>query len=90
MSTLLVRVEGRVQGVCFRHYTRETAVELGLSGWVRNSPDGSVETLIHGPDEAVQRMLEWLRHGPSAAAVSRIHVTPADDEPLPSGFNITR
>jgi acylphosphatase len=89
MSTLMVRVEGRVQGVCFRHYARKTAIQLGLTGWVRNCPDGAVETLIHGPDEAVKRMLEWLEHGPSSAIVSRIQETPADAEALPSGFKIT-
>jgi acylphosphatase len=89
MSTLIVRVEGQVQGVCFRHYTRETAIQLGLTGWVRNCPDGAVETLIHGPDEAVQHMIEWLEHGPSYASVSRIQVTPADGKVLPSGFKIT-
>ncbi len=89
MSTLMVRVEGRVQGVCFRHYACKTAIELGLSGWVRNCPDGAVEALVHGPDKAVQRMLEWLEHGPSSAIVSRIQVNPADGEALPSGFKIT-
>lgn len=89
MSTLRVRVEGRVQGICFRYYARETGVELGLTGWVRNCPDGAVETLIHGPDEAVKRMLEWLGHGPPSAVVSRIQVDPADGEALPSGFKIS-
>jgi acylphosphatase len=89
MSTLIVRVEGRVQGVCFRHYACETAIQLGLAGWVRNCSDGAVETLVHGPDEAVKRMIEWLEHGPSSAIVSRIQVTPADGKVLPSGFKIT-
>jgi acylphosphatase len=85
----MVRIEGRVQGVCFRHYTRKTAIQLGLIGWVRNSPDGAVETLIHGPDEAVKRMLEWLEHGPSAATVNQIQAAPADGEALLPGFKIT-
>jgi len=89
MSTLIVRVEGRVQGVCFRHYTQQTANRLGINGWVRNCSDGAVEALIHGPDEAVKQMVAWLRHGPSSAVVSRIQTTPADDEVLPSGFKIT-
>ncbi len=89
MSSFIVRVEGRVQGVCFRHYTQETANRLGISGWVRNCSDGSVETLIHGPDEAVNLMLDWLKHGPSSAVVSHIQVNQAEDTPLPSGFRIT-
>jgi len=85
----MVRVEGRVQGVCFRHYTQETANRLGISGWVRNCPDGAVETLVHGPDEAVKQMLAWLRHGPSSAVVSQVQINPTNDEPLMPGFKIS-
>jgi len=89
MNSLIVRVEGRVQGVCFRHYTQQTANRLGINGWVRNCPDGAVEALIHGPDEAVKQMTAWLRHGPSSAVVSRVQVTPADGEAPSPGFRIT-
>jgi len=85
----MVRVEGRVQGVCFRHYTRETAIQLGITGWARNCSNGSVETLIHGSDEAVKRMIAWLGHGPSSAIVSQVHLNPVEADPLPSGFKIT-
>jgi len=89
MNTLIIRVEGRVQGVCFRHYAQETANRLGISGWVRNCSDGAVETLIHGSDEAIKQMVVWLRHGPSSAVVSRIQTTAADGETPASGFRIT-
>jgi acylphosphatase len=65
-----VRVTGRVQGVAFRWETRMRAQELGIGGWVRNLPDGSVEAWIEGSPPAVARMLDWLRHGPPAARVS--------------------
>ncbi|MFC1536949.1 acylphosphatase [Pseudomonadota bacterium] len=89
MNTLIVRVEGRVQGVCFRHYAQETANRLGISGWIRNCSDGAVEALIHGPDEAVNQMVAWLRHGPSSAVVSQVQTTAADVESPTSGFRIT-
>jgi acylphosphatase len=84
-----VRVEGRVQGVCFRHYTREKATQLGITGWVRNCPDGSVETLICGPETQLNTMLAWLKHGPSAAVVAQIHIEPANLDPILTGFDIT-
>ena len=55
-----VIIEGRVQGVFFRAYTRDEAAKLGLSGWVRNRPDGSVEALIEGEKTAVEKMLQWF------------------------------
>ena len=48
LMTVKLRISGRVQGVCFRHYTRETAMQNGVNGWVRNCPDGSVEAILQG------------------------------------------
>lgn len=73
------RILGRVQGVWYRGWTVETASALGLSGWVRNRSDGTVEALFAGPPEAVDRMLESCRRGPSAAAVRDVLVEPAED-----------
>ena len=78
-----VIVEGRVQGVYFRAYTKDTAVKLGLSGWVRNRPDGSVESLIEGKKTAVEKMLQWLHKGPPHSLVETVHAT---EEP-PVGDN---
>ncbi len=69
---LHVRVTGRVQGVCFRHFTRLEAKRLGVAGWVRNLPDGSVEALICGDDEQLAAMRAWLAHGPDAARVDSL------------------
>lgn len=69
-----VVVYGRVQGVAFRHYACRRALELGVTGWVRNLPDGSVEGLFEGDDTAVNAMVEWCRNGPPAARVDRIDV----------------
>ena len=67
-----VIVSGRVQGVFFRAYTRETAMALKLTGWVRNLPDGRVETVFEGEDTNVQSMLEWCKKGPPHALVNEL------------------
>ena len=70
-----VIVEGRVQGVFFRAYTRDEAVKLGLSGWVRNRTDGSVEAFIEGEKTAVEKMEQWLHEGSPHSLVKTIHTT---------------
>lgn len=65
-------IRGRVQGVCFRMYARSEARSLGLAGWVRNNPDGSVETVVEGPESAVGSFLEWCKSGPTHAGVSAV------------------
>jgi acylphosphatase len=69
-----VRVSGRVQGVFFRAETQSRARSLGLAGWVRNAPDGSVEAVFEGPAERVRSMLDWCRRGPSHATVDDVTV----------------
>lgn len=82
-----VRVTGRVQGVFFRAWTAEQAVALGVSGWVRNCPDGSVEGHLEGPDRAVATLIERLHDGPPAAEVSRVSVSKAGAESA-TGFAV--
>jgi acylphosphatase len=67
-----VVVRGRVQGVFFRVETRDRARSLGLSGWVRNAPDGSVEAVFEGDRERIESMLAWCRRGPSLAQVDEV------------------
>ena len=69
-----VTVTGRVQGVFFRGWMRDQAVELGVTGWVRNCPDGRVDTHIEGEQDAVERLIELLRQGPASAQVEDVHV----------------
>ena len=78
-----VRVSGRVQGVFFRAWAQGHARELGVSGWIRNCADGSVEAHLSGEQEAVERLIERLRHGPSNARVEELIVEEA--EPGESG-----
>jgi acylphosphatase len=69
-----VRVFGRVQGVSFRWACEREASRLGLAGWVRNEPDGSVATYAEGPGDAVDALLAWCGEGPPAARVERVEV----------------
>jgi acylphosphatase len=70
-----VVVHGRVQGVAFRHHVCRRALELGVTGLVRNLPDGSVEGLFEGDKTAVNALVEWCRIGPAAARVDRLDVS---------------
>jgi acylphosphatase len=74
-----VIVHGRVQGVAFRAHTAEQARRAGVSGWVRNRPDGSVEAAFEGADNAVEALLAFVRRGPRAA---RVDAVDAIEEPL--------
>jgi acylphosphatase len=65
-------VHGRVQGVSFRHYTVLRARELGITGWVRNRPDGTVEVTAEGEKSQLNPFLDFLRSGPPAAHVTRV------------------
>ena len=70
-----VLVSGRVQGVCFRAFTREKAAALGLSGWVRNLPDGRVEFVAEGLREAVEALVEWSHEGSPYGHVENVEVS---------------
>jgi acylphosphatase len=78
MVRMRLVIKGRVQGVWFRDSTRRAAQKLGLSGWVRNLPDGSVEVLMEGPQEQAQKLVAWCRHGPATARVDEIRQTPEE------------
>ncbi len=67
-----VTITGRVQGVFFRAWTAEQAKALGVNGWVRNAPDGSVEAHLQGDRWAVQRLIELLHRGPPSAVVDEV------------------
>jgi acylphosphatase len=71
-------ISGRVQGVSFRAWTVDRARDLGLTGWVRNLPDGRVELHVEGPEAEVERLLAACREGPAAAQVEDLRVEPLD------------
>lgn len=70
-----VIVEGRVQGVFFRAFTRDEAARLGLSGWVRNRANGSVEAIVEGEKSAVEKMELWFHRGSPHAIVDKVNIT---------------
>jgi len=82
-----VVVSGRVQGVGYRESCRRRAERLGVSGWVRNRADGSVEAVFEGPAESVDAAVEWCREGPRWAAVRSIEVYDEGPEGL-AGFRV--
>jgi acylphosphatase len=88
MVAVRVRVTGRVQGVSFRYYAQQEAISLGLTGWVRNEVDGSVELHLEGSSAAVDSMVDWCRQGPSAARVRDVAVREAA-ELGGTGFDVT-
>lgn len=69
-----VRVYGIVQGVFFRANTKRVADSLGLSGYVRNMPDGSVEAVFEGDRDNVEKAIEWCKRGPPLAVVEKVEV----------------
>lgn len=78
MRTIRARVRGKVQGVAFRHFTREKAKALGLVGWVRNLQDGTVELIYQGEGEAVAAMTGWLWTGSPFAKVDAVETATLD------------
>ena len=84
--TLHLIIHGRVQGVFFRDSMRREAHGLGISGWVRNLGNGTVEAMVQGSSDAVESMVRWAHHGPERAQVERVVATPAQG--AYSGFEI--
>jgi len=88
-ATAAVRVtwKGKVQGVWFRGFVIDNATELGLKGWVRNRPDGTVEAEIIGDGKTINDLLRRARKGPPAARVDEAIAEPIDvPETVPNGF----
>lgn len=90
MSELIarkVKIYGRVQGVFYRQWAVNLARELGVSGWIRNRADGSVEAHVAGGERPVMQMIDRMREGPSAARVDDFIVEEAEAEQI-DGFSV--
>lgn len=87
-KTIHAIVEGRVQGVYFRDYTRREAERLGLVGWVRNLRDGTVEAIVSGESDQVENMITWLHQGSPRSAVTRVITSEPDQDQSFSDFSI--
>jgi acylphosphatase len=83
-------IRGRVQGVGFRYAAVDAARRAGVGGWVRNADDGTVEALVQGERDAVERMIDWCRIGPRGARVASVDVEDADAGDDLAGFTIRR
>ena len=88
MRVLRYLIEGRVQGVGFRYFTRRSARQLGLAGYVRNLPDGSVEAVARGTDEALAAFEKSLEQGPPGSRVDSVRSEEGTFQPLSEGFEI--
>lgn len=86
MLQLHAVVYGRVQGVSFRYYAARKAQELGLTGWIRNRADGTVETIAVGSRAKLDEFLTWLHHGPPAAHVVDVDTIWADEKDAGESF----
>jgi acylphosphatase len=85
-----IQVSGKVQGVFFRKFTRETALSLGLSGWVRNMPDGSVLIEAQGTEAGLSRFMDWCKTGSPLCRVDSVRSQFMDAQEEFSGFEIRR
>lgn len=87
ITAIRVLISGRVQGVGFRYSTQQQALELGLSGWVRNRRNGTVEAMFEGDPTLVQDVVAWCHQGPAAAQVQTVETCRENPQEL-SGFEI--
>jgi acylphosphatase len=83
-----IRIDGRVQGVGFRWAAFSEAQRIGVSGWVRNLPDGAVQTFVQGERDRVEALVNWLRSGPPGADVECVMIEEAPIDPDADGFAI--
>ncbi len=88
LARLHAVVYGHVQGVNFRAATRRQAYALGVTGWVRNLPDGAVEVMAEGQRSALQQLLNWLHNGPPSARVREVRFTWHDADRAFDGFTV--
>ncbi|GAA4748391.1 acylphosphatase [Flavisolibacter ginsenosidimutans] len=89
MPTIHLVIKGKVQGVFFRATAKDVAKALDLKGWVKNTPEGDVEVLATGDEDAIRQFIEWSKRGPDKALVSSVAVTSLNEKPF-NDFRIIR
>ncbi|WP_323758300.1 acylphosphatase [Roseivirga sp.] len=89
MQAKRIKVTGKVQGVYFRASSQEQARRLGIKGWCKNEPDGSVLIIAEGSDENLNALVSWCHHGPSNASVEKVLVESIEASGF-EGFEIKR
>ena len=89
MKHYTIQVLGKVQGVFFRASTREKATELGINGWVKNKPDGSVLIEAEGPEDKLRSLISWCQQGPPQANVKKVEYAEGELQDYQQ-FEVTR
>lgn len=89
MPTIHLLIKGKVQGVFFRATAKEVADEIGVTGWVKNTPDGNVETLVTGSKEQLDKFVAWCKVGPRRANVTDVITTEQEETPF-KDFSVLR
>lgn len=85
-----MRIRGRVQGVFYRQSTKDEALRLGLTGWVRNLDDGSVEALAEGPEQQIRALVRWCRTGPPGSRVESVETSDGSATGEYASFTVLR
>ena len=88
MKEILIQVYGRVQGVFYRANAQKKARELGLVGWVKNNPDGSVTVCAQGAEDKLKEFTKWCERGPEKSDINGIHVEPQEPRETHRSFEI--
>lgn len=88
MKAIRAIATGKVQGVCYRESTRAEANRIGVSGWVRNLPDGSVEAVLQGDLQDIEQLVNWMEMGPQFAIVEKPEVEDIEIAELFSRFSV--
>lgn len=88
MRAIRAIVRGQVQGVYFRAFTRDEAARLGVTGWVRNNSDGSVECFAQAPEDKIEAFIRFLHKGSPGASVEGLQVRDETPQPRLKGFEI--
>lgn len=88
LQEIHLTISGRVQGVFYRKEARNKAQELGLTGFVRNNPDGTVLALVQGEEQILKKFIEWCWKGPAEARVENIQIIYKDPEKIFEDFQI--
>jgi acylphosphatase len=89
MPTRHLLIKGKVQGVFYRATAKEVAERIGITGWVKNTPEGHVEATVSGTEKQVQEFIAWCRQGPQKAVVTGVDVQDVPDEFF-TGFSVKR
>ena len=88
MKTYYIIVSGDVQGVFFRASAKEKADELGIVGYAKNLPDGDVEIVAQGREEALEHLISWCNHGPESATVENVEAEEMKNDTLYDAFSV--